>query len=277
VSRTQDLVLARLRLIAMRWQGGFVTPGTPRVIGAGGVPGRAEPLAKSWPDADGLDAEGPGAEGPDAPEVEPPGWPVPGMWVRLVALLVVIVAIGGSAFLVTSWPREQQLPDSVATPRVMASGDPFADPFAEAPASPSPPVMVHVVGEVREPGVVQLPAGSRVVDAVRAAGGLRRGGRLGATNLARVLTDGERIEIGGQEAVVAGGAPGQAGGSAGPLDLNTATAEQLDALPGIGPVTAAKILAWRSTHKRFSVVDELAEVPGIGPKTLADLRPLVRV
>jgi competence protein ComEA len=250
------------------------------------VPGRAEPLAKSWPDADGLDAEGPGAEGPgaegpgaegpDAPEVEPPGWPVPGLWVRLVALLVVIVAIGGAALLVTSWPREQQ-PDSVATPRVMASGDPFADPFAEAPASPSPPVMVHVVGEVREPGVVQLPAGSRVVDAVRAAGGLRRGGRLGGTNLARVLTDGERIEIGGQEAVVAGGAPGQAGGSAGPLDLNTATAEQLDALPGIGPVTAAKILAWRSTHKRFSVVDELAEVPGIGPKTLADLRPLVRV
>lgn len=198
------------------------------------------------------------------------------MWVRLVVLLVVIVAIGGAAMLVTSWPREQQ-PQPVATPRVTASGDPFADPFPEAPASPSPPVMVHVVGEVREPGVVRLPSGSRVIDAVRAAGGLRRGGELGGTNLARVLTDGERIEIGGQEAVVAGGAPGHAGGSAGPLDLNSATAEQLDALPGIGPVTAAKILAWRSTHKRFSVVDELAEVPGIGPKTLADLRPLVRV
>jgi competence protein ComEA len=198
------------------------------------------------------------------------------MWVRLVALLVVIVGIGGAAIMVTSWPREQQ-PESVAVPPVTASGDPFADPFPAAPPSPSPPVMVHVVGEVREPGVVRLPAGSRVVDAVRAAGGLRRGGKLGGTNLARVLTDGERIEIGGQEAVVAGGAAGQAGGSAGPLDLNTATAEQLDALPGIGPVTAAKILAWRSTHKRFSVVDELAEVPGIGPKTLADLRPLVRV
>jgi competence protein ComEA len=137
-------------------------------------------------------------------------------------------------------------------------------------------VLVHVAGQVRKPGVVRLPAGSRVVDAVRAAGGLRRGGQLGGTNLARVLTDGERIEVGGAQADAGSGGVGGAGGT-GPLDLNTATAEQLDALPGIGPVTAAKILAWRSTHRRFSVVDELAEVPGIGPKTLEDLRPLVRV
>ena len=192
------------------------------------------------------------------------------------ALLVVIVAIGGVAVLLTSWPREQQ-PESVAVPRVTASGDPFADPFQAASPSASPPVTVHVVGDVRKPGVVQLPGGSRVVDAVRAAGGLRRGGDLGGTNLARVLADGERIEVGGPDAAGSGGSGGSIGGSAGPLDLNTATAEQLDALPGVGPVTAAKILAWRSTHKRFSVVDELAEVPGIGPKTLADLRPLVRV
>ena len=158
-----------------------------------------------------------------------------------------------------------------------STADPFADPFPAASPSPAPSVMVHVVGEVRDPGVVELPAGSRVVDAVRAAGGLRRGGELGGTNLARVLADGERIEVGGQEAAAAGGVGASAGGSGGLLDLNTATAEQLDALPGIGPVTAAKILAWRSTHTRFSVVDELAEVPGIGPKTLADLRPLVRV
>ena len=157
------------------------------------------------------------------------------------------------------------------------SGDPFADPFLTAAPSPSPSVTVHVVGEVRDPGVVALPSGSRVVDAVRAAGGLRRGGDLGGTNLARVLADGERIEVGGQEALVGGGVGGPAGGSGGPLDLNTATAEQLDALPGIGPVTAAKILAWRATHNRFSVIDELTEVPGIGPKTLEDLRPLVRV
>ena len=297
MSRTQDLVLARLRLIAMRWQGGFVTPGTPHLIGAGDVPERAEPLAQGsagrglddeqalW-SADGErrvesaddrpPADGPDPDHADAPDGEPPAWPMPGMWVRLAALLVAIVAIGGVAVLLTSWPREQQA-ESVALPRVTASGDPFADPFQPASPSAPPPVTVHVVGDVRKPGVVQLPGGSRVVDAVRAAGGLRRGGDLGGTNLARVLADGERIEVGGPDAAGSGGSGGSIGGSAGPLDLNTATAEQLDALPGVGPVTAAKILAWRSTHKRFSVVDELAEVPGIGPKTLADLRPLVRV
>jgi competence protein ComEA len=319
MSRTQDLVLARLRLIAMRWQGGPVAPeGPAQVMGAGGVAARGEPPAlgreaggeaaalpasgeeSGWSAAVGLDghssewsaglpldgeepersADGDRgraseADRAGAPDAAAMAWPMPGMWVRLVALLVGIVAVGGVALLITSWPREQQL-EQVAVPRVTASGDPFADPFPAASPAPSPPVLVHVAGQVRTPGVVRLPAGSRVVDAVRAAGGLRRGGQLGGTNLARILTDGERIEVGGQEAAAGGGGAGGAGG-AGPVDLNTATAEQLDALPGIGPVTAAKILAWRSTHRRFSVVDELAEVPGIGPKTLEDLRPLVRV
>jgi competence protein ComEA len=237
-----------------------------------GLPLDGEESERSADPDDGIASE---ADRPGAPDAAPVAWPMPGMWVRLVAILVGIVAVGGVAFLVTSWPREQQ-PEQVAVPRATASGDPFADPFPAASPAPSPPVLVHVAGQVRKPGVVRLPAGSRVVDAVRAAGGLRRGGQLGGTNLARILTDGERIEVGGQEAAAAVGGAGGAGG-AGPVDLNTATAEQLDALPGIGPVTAAKILAWRSTHRRFSVVDELAEVPGIGPKTLEDLRPLVRV
>jgi competence protein ComEA len=248
VSRTQDLVLARLRLIALRWQGGM--PDVGEVTGS-------DPA------------------GSDPADSDLPTWPGPASWIRLVGILIVIVAIGGAAVLVTSWPRER--PAVASAPSAGPSGDPFDDPFPAASPSPAPSVMVHVVGEVRDPGVVELPAGSRVVDAVRAAGGLRRGGELGGTNLARLLSDGERIEVGGQEAAVAGGVAGPAGGPGGLLDLNTATAEQLDALPGVGPVTAAKILAWRSTHSRFSVIDELAEVPGIGPKTLEDLRPLVRV
>lgn len=142
--------------------------------------------------------------------------------------------------------------------------------------------MVHVAGEVRRPGIVTLPAGARVADAVTAAGGLEKGGSLGGVNLARQVVDGERIEV-GQDAPVepaAGPGPGGTGApgsTAALVDLNSATADQLDALPGVGPVTAAKILAWREEHGRFTVIDELAEVSGIGPKTLEEIRPHVRV
>ena len=296
MSRTQDLVLARLRLIALRWQGGNSTtahePGG--VVGVRPLadrPGAAGHGQADAPEADTappdahegggasppseVDPESePGAAGLDPPDSDLQPWPAPGMWVRLVGLLVVAVALGGAILLLTSWPRERA-PQPALAPSVAASGDPFADPFG--PVSPSPSVTVHVVGEVRRPGVVELPAGSRVVDALTAAGGLRRGGELGGTNLARVLADGERVEVGGSGAAGSSGDGASLGTTAGPLDLNTATAEQLDGLPGIGPVTAAKILGWRSAHGRFTVVDELAEVPGIGPKTLADLRPHVRI
>jgi competence protein ComEA len=126
--------------------------------------------------------------------------------------------------------------------------------------------------------VVTLPAGSRVLDALHAAGGARRPRRdLDALNLARVLTDGEQIVVGaaGPAApVAASAAAGQpAGGSL--VDINTATAEQLEALPDVGPVTAQKIIEWRTAHGSFTSVDELMEVDGIGEKTLADMAPYV--
>ncbi len=203
-------------------------------------------------------------------------WRAPIPWLRLMALLVLVVCLVGAALTFLAWPREQA-DGAAAAPGASGAPDLFADPFPMPSPSPSASLLVHVVGEVRHPGVVRLPAGSRVVDAVKEAGGLRRSGELGSTNLARVLVDGERIEVGAVEGPGPGGSASGGGATSGPLDLNTATAEQLDTLPGIGPVTAAKILGWRTTNGRFTAVDELAEVPGIGPKTLAELRPHVRV
>jgi competence protein ComEA len=151
-------------------------------------------------------------------------------------------------------------------------------------ATPSPSsaasVTVDVAGKVRRPGVTSLPAGSRVVDAIRRAGGARPGVDLSALNLARVLVDGEQILVGRAAAVAPGTAPttGAAPGAVGSpalVNLNTATTEQLETLPGVGPVTAQKILDWRTRHGAFSSVEELMEIDGIGEKTFAELAPRV--
>jgi competence protein ComEA len=135
-------------------------------------------------------------------------------------------------------------------------------------------VAVHVAGRVRRPGLVQLPAGSRVQDAIRAAGGSTSGADLDAVNLARKLADGEQVFVPGPGDPPPPPAPG-AGPSA-PLDLNSATLEQLDALPGVGEVTAGRIIAYRSAHP-FTAVDELLEVPGIGQRRFEQLKDLVTV
>lgn len=149
------------------------------------------------------------------------------------------------------------------------------------PGDGSPGVVVHVVGAVAAPGVVRLPVGARVADAVEAAGGATADADLAAVNLARVLADGEQVVVPlpGQVVDAAGagtGGPASAGGTA-PLDLNRADAAALDALPGIGPVLADRIVTWREDHGRFTAVAELTEVSGIGPSLLAGLRDLVRV
>jgi competence protein ComEA len=145
-------------------------------------------------------------------------------------------------------------------------------------------VRVHVVGQVRHPGVVTLPSGARVEDALRAAGGATAKADLVRVNLARPVVDGEQIVVPkpGEPvtgAAAVGGAPAWTGSgvSTGPVDLNTAGLAELDALPGVGPVLAQRILDWRTQNGRFSTVDELGEVSGIGEKVLANLRPLVRV
>jgi competence protein ComEA len=136
-----------------------------------------------------------------------------------------------------------------------------------------------VAGRVRRPGLVRLPAGSRVQDAIAAAGGATSGADLDAVNLARKLTDGEQVRVSGPGDPPPPPEPAAAttpGTPSAPLDLNTATVEQLDTLPGVGEVTAGRIVAYRSAHP-FTSVDELLEVPGIGQRRFDQLKDLVTV
>ncbi|MFD3735895.1 helix-hairpin-helix domain-containing protein [Streptomyces sp. NPDC058632] len=148
-----------------------------------------------------------------------------------------------------------------------------------------PEIVVDVGGKVRDPGVHRLPAGSRVADALRAAGGVRPGARTDGLNRARFLVDGEQVIVGGPAPAPGAGPAPAAGGPAGvapgagpttPLSLNTATLDQLDSLPGVGPVLARHILDHRTRNGGFRSVDELREVNGIGDRRFADLRNLVR-
>jgi competence protein ComEA len=198
----------------------------------------------------------------------------------LVGTVVVVLRMHGDSEAVPAGPTTvtSGAPSPVlpgAAPSASAGGSATG---AAAGSTTSGSVTVDVSGKVRRPGVTTLPVGSRVVDALRKAGGARRGVDLSGLNLARVLVDGEQILVGrgapggGIAAGVSTSAPDPTGGL---VNLNTATAEQLDTLPGVGPVTAQKILEWRSANGAFSSVDELLEVDGIGEKTLADLAPHV--
>jgi competence protein ComEA len=151
---------------------------------------------------------------------------------------------------------------------------------AAVPAAPVTKLLVvHVVGAVRRPGLYRISDRSRVADAVRRAGGSTRRADLSLINLAAPLADGLQVVVPRRQpaggAGVAAAAGGGAGGASGPVHLNTATLEQLDALPGVGPVTAQKILDYRTENGAFTSVDDLDAVPGIGPARLENLRELV--
>lgn len=212
-----------------------------------------------------------------------------------VALLVLVALAGAGAVWVRAVPRlagdtgaaappDQTLPRAAPEPRSGAPDPSASGADPSLATGPAGQVAVHVAGRVRRPGLVRLPAGSRVQDAIRAAGGPTSGADLDAVNLARKLTDGEQIRVPAPgdpappPADAAG--PGASGGPAvapsAPLDLNTATVEQLDTLPGVGEVTAGRIVAYRTAHP-FTAVDELLEVPGIGQRRYDQLKDLVTV
>ncbi|WP_424184852.1 helix-hairpin-helix domain-containing protein [Actinokineospora sp. G85] len=143
------------------------------------------------------------------------------------------------------------------------------------PSAAPTALVVDVVGKVATPGVRTLPGGSRVRDALTAAGGALPDADLTVLNLARPLVDGEQVRV-GLPAPPAAAAPDPAGAApVGPVDLNTATPHQLDALPGVGAVTAQRIIAWRDEHGRFRDVEQLQDVDGIGPARYESLRELV--
>jgi competence protein ComEA len=152
---------------------------------------------------------------------------------------------------------------------------------AEKPsAATSPKLFVHVVGAVRRPGLYRLREGSRIADAVTRAGGATRRADMSLVNLAAPVSDGVQVVVPRRAAAAAasqGGAPAASAPAAatGPVQLSTATLEQLDALPGIGPVTAQKILDYRQENGGFASVDELDAVPGIGPARMEELREVV--
>lgn len=187
-----------------------------------------------------------------------------------IALLALAALVGGGFVWARATPR---LAGTTTGQEAVAPSDqtlPRAAPDTSSTTAPSDEVAVHVAGRVRRPGLVRLPAGSRVQDAIRAAGGVTSGADLNAINLARKLTDGELITVGVPAAVVDGG-------PAGPLNLNTATVEQLQELPGVGPVLAARIVDYRQRQGGFRSVEELLNVAGIGDAKYAELASLVTV
>ena len=176
--------------------------------------------------------------------------------------------LAGALAVGTWWWWTGRPRDLIPAPTVLTSG--VALPDVQAPSAPTSArgtVVVHVIGKVVHPGLVRLPAGSRVADAVEAAGGVTDPQANATVNLARLLMDGEQVAVGVP-------APGSA--ESGALSLSSATAEQLDSLPGIGPVLAARIITWRTSHGPFRSVDQLGDVPGIGPSLLSQLRGAVQ-
>lgn len=212
---------------------------------------------------------------------------------------IALAVIAAVAVLVTIFTLMRDAPAPVVSaklPPVDMVSSASRGPSPSPSAGPSQPVVVSVVGLVHTPGLVTLAPGARIADALKAAGGTTDGADTIGLNMARQVGDGEQIVVGiapvkGQPTVLgssvssgsaAPGAPGTASGPAKSapaevINLNTATVQQLDTLPGIGPVTAAAIVAWRDANGKFTSVDQLAKVDGIGPARLEKLRPLVRV
>jgi competence protein ComEA len=299
-----DVIRARLRALlaeGQRTRGWVPEDEEPTDDGAAGPDGWGD--ADRWDDDgrdddgrgdDGRGDDGRGDDGPDGGLRSPPDVALPptlgrhrapgrtarldpgrpGAWALWAVAVLAAAAVVGWTWL--DRPAVDQVPAAVS------ASVPTAAPTSAEPdpaESTGDPVVVSVVGRVAAPGLVTLPAGSRVADALAAVGGLLPEADPASINAAAVLSDGQQIAVGVPGAVSpAAGAPASAGsGAGGLLDLNTATVADLDALPGIGPVLAQRIVDHRTAQGPFTSVDQLDDVSGIGPAIFADLVARVRV
>lgn len=219
------------------------------------------------------------------------GWERPAIkWLALVCAVIVGLVLwnmksglansGQSAAELVETSQGVDPPEQNAGSSVVASTG--ASDVSSSPVGASSTVTVHIVGPVLRPGVVTLPTGSRVTDALAKAGGMKSG--QPKINLARLLVDGEQLDPSKAETVTSGNAAGSVGSGGvdpaavgGKINLNSATIEQLQELPRVGPATAQKILDFRASNGAFKSIDQLQEIPGIGEKTFAALAPLIMV
>lgn len=279
--RTTDAQRPRIRLDALaaacdpaaelegRREGGDEHSAKPEAVSPGALssplPGRSGRLVERW---------------------VPGGGRTVGTLTRLLRRRASLVAVvlGGvlAAVGLVSIGLAAQRPRAEAPPPLPAAVLSTAPPVTTGPTpATATHLVISVVGKVATPGLVTVQPGARVADAITAAGGARRGADLTALNLARRLADGEQIYVGipappaARRAATAPAAAGAANPA--PLNINTATADQLDTLPGVGAVTAQKILDWRAEHGRFRNVGQLRDVDGIGDSKFADLKDLVTV
>ncbi|MDW5327356.1 ComEA family DNA-binding protein [Plantactinospora sp. KLBMP9567] len=260
-----DETLVRQRL--SRLLGGRATPAERSP--AGSVPAGTAPDPSAGTSAEPGRLAGPGAFDPGR------------RGVKALAVVAVVVVLGAAGWAWLSRPRTEPV----------AAVQSSAPAFVPTPSAPGTAgggeVVVAVAGKVRRPGLVRLPAGARVADALESAGGPLPGVDVALLNLARKVTDGELILVGvtpppgaGPAGADAPGAPAGAVGAqpgGGKVNLNTATVAQLDALPGVGPVLAQRIVAHREEHGGFRSVADLRQVTGIGDARYEDLKDLVTV
>lgn len=231
---------------------------------------------------------------PAAAARAPSRWAAPtGAAARIAAVLIVLVVAGLTYLLLVRVPPAPAAPsapsDEPAPPAAVTTTDPGADGATATSATSAGEdamsegvLVVHVAGAVLEPGLVELPAGTRVAEAIESAGGAAADADLDALNLASPVVDGQQVYVPREGESVPPPATGATGGGSAPsstglVNVNTADATELETLPGIGPALAERIIAWRTENGPFASVDALTDVPGIGPATLARLQEKVTV